>query len=169
MLLSGTRNSIQRRRRPLLSLLAILISLCIILSYLLWRKLNLRQYFVTTNTRKQIRNDVPIILNFGTEEEEEEEGTKKLQYEEEADTTSRRSSPACKPHFQLALPDGKWSDSIKFKRLYFYHVRKAGVRFFSQSCAPYAHHVLLCTIMLLSLPTISHSNIILTTLFFKLI
>ena len=107
------------RRRPLLSLLAILISLCIILSCTLWRKLNLQRYF-GTNTRKQ-KIDVPIILSLN---EEEEKGTKKLQ--PKADTG--RSSPACRPHFQLALPDGKWSDSIKFKRLYFYHVRKAGVR-----------------------------------------
>ena len=37
------------------------------------------------------------------------------------------SSPACRPHFRLALPDGNWTQTIKFKRLYFYHARKAGV------------------------------------------
>lgn len=36
-------------------------------------------------------------------------------------------SPACRPHFRLALPDGTWTTSTKFTRLYFYHVRKAGV------------------------------------------
>eukprot|EP01083_Nonionella_stella_P310290 1101893_1 len=36
------------------------------------------------------------------------------------------SSPACKPHFRLALPDGNWTNATKFKRLYFYHARKAG-------------------------------------------
>ena len=36
-------------------------------------------------------------------------------------------SPVCRPHFQLALPDGSWTSNTKFKRLYFYHVRKAGV------------------------------------------
>jgi len=36
------------------------------------------------------------------------------------------SSPVCKPHFQLALPNGTWTTNIKFKRLYFYHSRKAG-------------------------------------------
>lgn len=36
-------------------------------------------------------------------------------------------SPACRPHFQLALPDGNWTNSTKFTRIYFYHVRKAGV------------------------------------------
>lgn len=35
-------------------------------------------------------------------------------------------SPACKPHFKLALPNGEWSDTTQFKRLYFYHSRKAG-------------------------------------------
>ena len=36
-------------------------------------------------------------------------------------------SPACKPHFRVALPDGSWSNCTKFKRLYFYHAQKAGV------------------------------------------
>ena len=36
-------------------------------------------------------------------------------------------SPACRPHFQVALPDGNWTNATKFKRLYFYHARKAGV------------------------------------------
>lgn len=147
------------RRRPLLSLLAILISLCIILSCTLWRKLNLQRYF-GTNTRKQ-KIDVPIILSLN---EEEEKGTKKLQ--PKADTGG--SSPACRPHFQLALPDGKWSDSIKFKRLYFYHVRKAGVRILKRiTCTAYAP-VLLCIIMLPSLPTISHFNIIFAILSFPI-
>ncbi|KAL7463133.1 hypothetical protein ACHAXS_003519 [Conticribra weissflogii] len=35
-------------------------------------------------------------------------------------------SPACHPHFQLALPNGKWGNDTKFKRIYFYHARKAG-------------------------------------------
>ncbi|KAL3803654.1 hypothetical protein HJC23_003708 [Cyclotella cryptica] len=38
-------------------------------------------------------------------------------------------SPACHPHFQVASPPGEpltWSSSSKFKRLYFYHARKAG-------------------------------------------
>lgn len=36
-------------------------------------------------------------------------------------------SPACEPHFRVALPDGSWTEKSKFKRLYFYHARKAGV------------------------------------------
>lgn len=35
-------------------------------------------------------------------------------------------SPACRPHFRAALPDGNWTNKTKIKRLYFYHVRKAG-------------------------------------------
>ena len=35
-------------------------------------------------------------------------------------------SPACHPHFKLALPDGQWSNIKRFKRIYFYHARKAG-------------------------------------------
>mmetsp|Transcript_2886 Transcript_2886/g.5851 ORF Transcript_2886/g.5851 Transcript_2886/m.5851 type:complete len:367 (-) Transcript_2886:246-1346(-) len=35
-------------------------------------------------------------------------------------------SPACHPHFNVALPNGGWTNTTKFKRLYFYHARKAG-------------------------------------------
>lgn len=35
-------------------------------------------------------------------------------------------SPACKPHFQLSTPLIGRTNTSKFKRLYFYHVRKAG-------------------------------------------
>ena len=45
--------------------------------------------------------------------------------EDETDDTMR--SPSCRPHFDLALPDGNWTRSTKFKRIYFYHSRKAGV------------------------------------------
>ncbi|KAL9181964.1 hypothetical protein ACHAXT_012307 [Thalassiosira profunda] len=36
------------------------------------------------------------------------------------------SSPACRPHFNLALRDNRWSNTTKFKRIYLYHARKAG-------------------------------------------
>ena len=36
------------------------------------------------------------------------------------------ASPACEPHFRVALSDGSWTEA-PFKRLYFYHARKAGV------------------------------------------
>ena len=44
--------------------------------------------------------------------------------EEESDVVG---SPSCKPHFNLALPDGNWTNVTKFKRLYFYHAQNAGV------------------------------------------
>lgn len=36
-------------------------------------------------------------------------------------------SPSCRPHFDVASPDGNWTREPRFKRLYFYHTRKAGV------------------------------------------
>lgn len=36
------------------------------------------------------------------------------------------ASPACNPHFSAALPNNKWDNTTKFKRIYFYHARKAG-------------------------------------------
>jgi hypothetical protein len=41
-------------------------------------------------------------------------------------------SPACKPHFNLALPDGQFNNITKFKRIYLYHARKAGGSSMSQ-------------------------------------
>lgn len=40
--------------------------------------------------------------------------------------TTNMISPACHPHFNLALPNNKWNNSTKFSRIYFYHSRKAG-------------------------------------------
>ena len=39
--------------------------------------------------------------------------------------TTIPNSPACHPHFNLALPNNKWSNTTKFNRIYFYHSRKA--------------------------------------------
>ncbi len=36
------------------------------------------------------------------------------------------SSPACYPHFNLYQPNGTWNNTTKFKRILFYHARKAG-------------------------------------------
>lgn len=41
-------------------------------------------------------------------------------------------SPACHPHFGLALPDGQLNKITKFKRIYLYHARKAGGSSMSQ-------------------------------------
>jgi len=40
----------------------------------------------------------------------------------------RRRSPACHPHFHHLTSNTawSWSDATKFKRIYFYHARKAG-------------------------------------------
>ncbi len=54
-----------------------------------------------------------------------------IKYHHNGDTGSLLPSPACRPHYQVALPNGEWTNSTKFRRLYFYHVRKAGVRFFT--------------------------------------
>jgi len=35
------------------------------------------------------------------------------------------NSPVCHPHFNLALPNNKWSNTTKFNKIYFYHSRKA--------------------------------------------
>lgn len=36
------------------------------------------------------------------------------------------SSPACYPHFNHYQPNGQWNNTTKFKRILFYHARKAG-------------------------------------------
>ena len=41
-------------------------------------------------------------------------------------------SPACHPHFNLALSDGNFNNITKFKRIYLYHARKAGGSSMSQ-------------------------------------
>ena len=40
----------------------------------------------------------------------------------------QQKSPACYPHFQVlsSINEWTWSNTTKFKRLYFYHARKAG-------------------------------------------
>ena len=41
---------------------------------------------------------------------------------------TRQISPACHPHFSVVTSNSTlgWTDRIKFKRMYFYHARKAG-------------------------------------------
>lgn len=57
--------------------------------------------------------------------------------------SSTITSPVCHPHFRAALPNTTtgWSTAKKFKRLYFYHVRKAGGtnlgRYFEKVAAHY--------------------------------
>lgn len=46
-------------------------------------------------------------------------------------------SPACHPHFNLALQNGQFNNITKFKRIYLYHARKAG----GSSMSQYFSHV----------------------------
>jgi len=107
-----SRPRLYKLRTQLLSLLAIIITLCILLTWLVYTKLGLNQYFITN---KDV--NIPSWANSVFDEQSI------------AKSSSRSSiiSPACKPHFNLALSNGNWSSTTKFKRLYFYHVRKAGV------------------------------------------
>jgi len=51
---------------------------------------------------------------------------------------SKQLSPACHPHFQMASSDTEWtwSNTTKFKQLYFYHAWKAGADYLIKV----AHH-----------------------------
>ncbi|KAL7530341.1 hypothetical protein ACHAXR_003437 [Thalassiosira sp. AJA248-18] len=55
---------------------------------------------------------------------------------------SRQRSPACHPHFNAVTSDSTWtwSNNTKFKRLYFYHARKAGGTSFADYLVRVAHH-----------------------------
>ena len=114
--MTSSRPRLHTLRTQLLSLLAIIITLCILLTWLVYSKLGLNQYFIT---KKEI--NIPSWAN--------------SVFDEQSGSIAKKSSssisPACKPHFKLALSDGNWSSTTKFKRLYFYHVRKAGVSYIS--------------------------------------
>lgn len=56
------------------------------------------------------------------------------------DDAQAPASPACRPHFRLALPDNRWDDATKFRRIYFYHARKAGGSSMHQYLAKVAAH-----------------------------
>jgi hypothetical protein len=53
-----------------------------------------------------------------------------------------QKSPACHPHFRYFSNETSraWSDDTKFKRLYFYHARKAGGTSLANYFAMVAHH-----------------------------
>ena len=108
--MTASRPRLYTLRTQLLSLLAIIITLCILLTWLVYTKFGLNQYFIT-NKEVNIPSWVTSVFD-------EQSIAKK---------SDSIISPACKPHFKLALSDGNWSSTTKFKRLYFYHVRKAGV------------------------------------------
>lgn len=54
---------------------------------------------------------------------------------------SQKQSPACHPHFRVASSSTwTWSETTKFKRLYFYHARKAGGTSLAEYFVKVAHH-----------------------------
>jgi len=112
-----SRPRLHTLRTQLLSLLAIIITLCILLTWLVYTKLGLNQYFITN---KDV--NIPSWANSVFDEQRSSSSIANIE-----SSSSSIISPACKPHFKLALPDDNWSSTTRFKRLYFYHVRKAGV------------------------------------------
>ena len=111
-----SRPRLHTLRTQLLSLLAIIITLCILLTWLVYTRIGLNQYFVT-NKEVNIPSWATSVFD---------EQSIAISSTEKSSSTI---SPACNPHFKLALSDGNWSNTTKFKRLYFYHVRKAGVSY----------------------------------------
>ena len=114
--MTSSRPCLHTLRTQLLSLLAIIITLCILLTWLVYTRIGLNQYFVT-NKEVNIPSWATSVFD--------EQSIAISSMEKSSSTIS----PACKPHFKLALSDGNWSSTTKFKRLYFYHVRKAGVSY----------------------------------------
>jgi len=79
---------------------------------------------VTSNYLMFARNDPPA--NKSNKEEKLNLTNQKLANVHHDEITY---SPVCKPHFQAANGPNQqlqWSNISTFKRLYFYHVRKAG-------------------------------------------
>ena len=108
-----------QRRTSLLSAIAIL---CIILfSY----KIELGQYLPSSATET---TEVPSWA-YSVFDETNSNDSISSKKKDSNNVISSPSSPACKPHFQLASSNGNWTNR-KFKRLYFYHSRKAGVRYY---------------------------------------
>ena len=111
-----------QRRTSLLSAIAIL---CIILfSY----KIELSQYLPSSATET---TEVPSWA-YSVFDETNSNDSISSKKKDSNNVISSPSSPACKPHFQLASSNGYWTNRTtkKFKRLYFYHSRKAGVRYY---------------------------------------
>ena len=106
----------------LLSAIAILI-LCIIL--LFSYKIELSQYLPSSAAET---TEVPSWA-YSVFDETNSNDSISSKKKDSNNVISSPSSPACKPHFQLASSNGNWTNR-KFKRLYFYHSRKAGVRYY---------------------------------------
>ena len=134
--MTSSRPRLRTLRTQLLSLLAIIITLCMLLTWLVYTKFGLNQYFVT-NKEVNIPSWATSVFH---------ESSISIASTEKKKSGSSSISPACKPHFKLALSNGNWSSATKFKRLYFYHVRKAGVSYKSvhMMCA---YFDMLCLLM----------------------
>ena len=63
-------------------------------------------------------------------------------YSQMSQSKQKQPSPACRPHFNLAMLNDTWawSDDVKFQRLYFYHARKAGGTSLARYFSKVAHH-----------------------------
>ena len=116
---------LSNQRRTALLLLSAIAILCIILfSY----KIELGQYLPSSATET---TEVPSWA-YSVFDETNSNDSISSKKKDSNNVISSPSSPACKPHFQLASSNGYWTNSTtkKFKRLYFYHSRKAGVRYY---------------------------------------
>ena len=112
---------LSNQRRTALLLLSAIAILCIILfSY----KIELGQYLPSSATET---TEVPSWVYSVCDETNSDDSISSKK--KDSNVISSPSSPACKPHFQLASSNGYWTNR-KFKRLYFYHARKAGVRYY---------------------------------------
>jgi hypothetical protein len=60
--------------------------------------------------------------------DQEQQQRRRGRQEQEQQRQQKQKSPACHPHFRhlSSKPSWAWSEDTKFKRLYFYHARKAG-------------------------------------------
>ena len=114
-------------RIAILSTTIVLLLFCCIIVFSLYQ-IELGQYLPSSSSTIVTKNkEVAVPPSWAYSVFDDVESTR-IKEEER----SLSSSPACKPHFQLVLPNGNWtnenSTTKKFKRLYFYHSRKAGVR-----------------------------------------
>lgn len=107
----------------------IVLLLCCIIIFSLYQ-IELSQYLPPSSLTRATKSKEVVVLPPSwaySVFDNDETPTSTIKEEER----SLSSSPACKPHFKLVLPNGNWtnenSTAKKFKRLYFYHSRKAGV------------------------------------------
>jgi hypothetical protein len=96
--------------------------------------------FESNNTSRLHYNDFAQWKQEEVRKQREKQYLKQTSSAAKSDSIKRRRSPACEPHFDLATNAG-WGSTTKFKRLYFYHSRKAGgssLRYYLEKVA--RHH-----------------------------